>query len=156
LSSLPSLAPERRSAFGAEEILRRIPHGREALLLSSVRLCPPRSVSAEVHLDGAERHFRGHFSDGPVLPGHVLLEMFGQAGALLIHELGFAPNLHVMAGIERFRFRKAIRPPAALSLDVRVRAISRNTVWLSCVASLPSVLALPSAPVAAGTLVVCV
>lgn len=114
-----------------EELLQRVPHGTGALLLDSARLTPGACAVADVTLCGGEAFFHDHYPGWPVLPGHVLLELLGQTGALLVSSLPDVPaGVMLLAGVERMRFVQPVVPPCGLRLIVEVDAVRLGIVRL--------------------------
>ncbi|MDR3637976.1 MAG: hypothetical protein P4L84_29490 [Isosphaeraceae bacterium] len=114
-----------------DEILERIPHGRQALLLDGAELEPRRSVTCDVKLSGDERFFADHYPDMPILPGHILVEMFAQAGAILCAD-DRREGTDLLVSIEAVRFRAPTSPPAALTISAELRTRRLSVVWLDC------------------------
>lgn len=66
-----------------EQILDRIPHGQQCLLIDRAVILSPVRVRAAFDCTGQEFFFSGHYPDEKILPGHIIVEAMGQTGALL-------------------------------------------------------------------------
>lgn len=68
-----------------------------------------------------EPFFAGHFPARPVMPGVLIVEALAQLGAVAL--LAAAENrgkLGLMAGLDRVRFRRMVKPGDTLRLQVEV------------------------------------
>jgi 3-hydroxyacyl-[acyl-carrier-protein] dehydratase len=68
-----------------------------------------------------EPYFRGHFPEQPVMPGVLICEALAQAGALLAHRSRDGvqpPQVGVLTGLDRARFRRPVVPGDQLVLEV--------------------------------------
>ena len=114
----------------AEEVRRILPHRYPFLLIDRAedfvageRITGIKAVSA------AEPYFPGHFPDNPVVPGVLLIEIMGQAGALLSaksYALDYTHNPIMFLGVEKARFRQPVRPGTVLRVPVRLVRVRRN------------------------------
>jgi len=118
------------------EIYAYLPHRYEFMLLDGI-----------CHVDAAARTLvaygnvradgwwaRGHVPGRPIFPGALMLEMAGQATALLA-KLTYEPARDVFiafGGVDDCKFRESVQPPARLYLlsvlgEMRSRRITART-----------------------------
>jgi 3-hydroxyacyl-[acyl-carrier-protein] dehydratase len=112
-----------------DEILRRIPHGEEALLISTARIDGQVAIS-ELCLDGSERYFAGHYPGRPMLPAATLLEMFGQVGAVLTASLELERRPDMLVRVRSFRLLEPTVPPTLLRVAVALEVARDGVVFL--------------------------
>ncbi len=66
-----------------------------------------------------EPFFQGHFPDYPIMPGVLIVEGLAQAAGLLMLESGnMEGKVALFLGIDRFRFKKQVRPGDSLLYTV--------------------------------------
>jgi len=114
-----------------DEILDILPHRYPFLMVDGVTEVSPERVLAYKNVSFNEPHFQGHFPGRPVMPGVLILESLGQAGAILVHQRGGFDSqkqaLHFMS-IGEAKFRNPVRPGDRLELEVEpLRA--GTSVW---------------------------
>ena len=69
-------------SFGIDVILELMPHRYPFLLVDRVTALDPwRSIAAYKNITCNEPQFQGHFPGFPVMPGVMIVEAMGQAGA---------------------------------------------------------------------------
>src|SRR5690606_11069515 len=68
-----------------------------------------------------EYFFQGHFPGNPVLPGVIIVETMAQVGSviLLLRE-DFKGKTPYFAGINKFRFKKVVKPGDTLRIEVEI------------------------------------
>ena len=125
-------------------ILELLPHRYPFLLLDRVTALDPwRSITAYKNVTFNEPQFQGHFPGRPVMPGVMVVEAMGQAGAVLIslsrrqapetvpggvEVPDLASRVAFFAACDKVKFRRPVRPGDRLDLEARlVRFGSR--VW---------------------------
>jgi len=102
-------------------ILAVLPHRHPFLFVD--RLLEFESEKRAVGLKLAsfgEPHFTGHFPGDPVMPGVIQIEALAQVATLLIFLSfdGLEGKRPAFTGIEKARFRLAVRPGDSLRLEV--------------------------------------
>lgn len=104
-----------------EQILAILPHRPPMLMLDGVMEVTPERILAFKEVRADEAHFEGHFPGRPVMPGVLVVEAMGQAGAVLAQQCGGwdpARQDILFMTIERARFRVPVKPGDRLELDV--------------------------------------
>lgn len=125
--------------FDTQRILRILPQRPPFLLIDRVtRIEPRRAATAIKCVTANEPVLAGHFPDNPVLPGVLVLEGLAQ----LTSVLAFAsepwdPEHRVLKylGIDKAKFRRAVRPGDRLTLEIEVTHHRANIWQTSGVAS---------------------
>lgn len=104
-----------------EEIKAIIPHRYPFLLVDQIIEVEENRVVGKKNVTINEPFFEGHFPDYPVMPGVLILEALAQTGAVAI--LGKEENkgkIGFLAGIDKARFRRQVRPGDTLTLEVEI------------------------------------
>jgi len=114
------------------DITRILPHRYPFLLIDRVlALVPKTSIKVLKNVTVNEPFFNGHFPDGPVMPGVLIVEAMAQAGGVLAHqslpEMDPQP-LYYLVGVDEARFRKPVHPGDQLILELSVDRLRRG-MW---------------------------
>ena len=107
--------------LNSEEIKAIIPHRYPFLLVDQILEVEENRVVGKKNVTINEPFFQGHFPDYPVMPGVLILEALAQTGAVAI--LGKEENkgkIGFLAGIDKARFRRQVRPGDVLTLEVEI------------------------------------
>lgn len=107
--------------LNSEEIKTIIPHRYPFLLVDQILEVGENRVVGKKNVTINEPFFQGHFPDYPVMPGVLILEALAQTGAVAI--LGKEENkgkIGFLAGIDKARFRRQVRPGDVLTLEVEI------------------------------------
>ena len=107
--------------LNSEEIKTIIPHRYPFLLVDQILEVEENRVVGKKNVTINEPFFQGHFPDYPVMPGVLILEALAQTGAVAI--LGKEENkgkIGFLAGIDKARFRRQVRPGDVLTLEVEI------------------------------------
>jgi 3-hydroxyacyl-[acyl-carrier-protein] dehydratase len=68
-----------------------------------------------------EDFFNGHFPSYPVMPGVLIVEALAQvSGVVMLTKEGNQGRLGLLAGIDKCRFKKQVRPGDQLRLEVEI------------------------------------
>lgn len=116
------------ATLSQQEIEALIPHRDPMLLLDQVQILSPTVAKGSYYVRGDEFFLQGHYPGNPMVPGNIQSEMLAQLGAVLVnyntsleghpyHNLrnGRTP---LLAGLERVRFKRAVKPGQTLDLEV--------------------------------------
>ena len=106
-----------------QQIMARLPHRYPMLLLDRVlELDPGQRIVALKNVTINEPFFQGHFPGNPIMPGVLIVEAMGQAGAVLAAEsmsLEEQGSLIYFMGMDRVKFRKPVIPGDQLVLEMK-------------------------------------
>ena len=108
-----------------EQIKEIIPHRYPFLLVDKVtEMEEGKRVSGLKNVSANEPFFQGHFPEYAVMPGVLIVEALAQVGAIAV--LGMEGNkgkLGFLAGVDKCRFKRQVRPGDQLKLDVEITRI---------------------------------
>ena len=84
--------------------------------------------------------YRGHFPNNPVMPGVLIIEALAQASGIL----GFVTmdktpeegSIYVLAGVDKVRFRKRVRPGDTIDIYSKVLGEKKGIWKFDCRAEL--------------------
>ena len=114
------------------DIRRMLPHRYPFLLIDRVlEVEVGKRVVAVKNVTVNEPFFQGHFPDGPVMPGVLIVEAMAQAGGVLAHESypDLEPKpLFYLVGVDEARFRRPVYPGDQLRLELVVDRVRRG-MW---------------------------
>ncbi|AHK63740.1 3-hydroxyacyl-[acyl-carrier-protein] dehydratase FabZ [Chlamydia avium] len=111
------------------ELLNLLPHRYPFLLVDRVLSydLEKRSIVAQKNVTINEPFFVGHFPEAPIMPGVLILESLAQAAGVLlglILENDRHKRLALFLGIQKAKFRQAVRPGDVLTLNAEFSLIS--------------------------------
>ena len=118
-------------SFGVTEIMTLIPHRPPFLLVDRVEQWSAwKKLVAYWQISICDPNLGGHFPGQPMVPGVLMIEALNQAAAIL----GFLSNydnqdkgdLFVLAGLDRARFKRMVRPGDTMRLEVGFQLRRRN------------------------------
>lgn len=105
-----------------EQIKQTIPHRYPFLLVDKVtEMEEGKRVVGLKNVSANEPFFQGHFPEYAVMPGVLIIEALAQVGAMAV--LGKEENkgkLGFLAGVDKCRFKKQVRPGDQLQLEVEI------------------------------------
>ncbi|ADG07815.1 3-hydroxyacyl-ACP dehydratase FabZ [Kyrpidia tusciae] len=105
-----------------EQIQQILPHRPPFLLVDCIVEVEPgvRAVGLK-NVTVNEPFFVGHFPQYAVMPGVLIVEALAQTGAVAILSAeAYRGKIGFFAGIDRFRFRRQVRPGDQLRLEVQM------------------------------------
>lgn len=105
-----------------EQIKKIIPHRDPFLLIDSiVEIEKGQRAVGVKYVRGDEPFFKGHFPDYPVMPGVLIVEALAQTGAVaILSQKESRGKIAFFAGIDKFRFKKEVRPGDELRLELEI------------------------------------
>ncbi len=114
--------------LGPREIQAIIPHRWPFLLVDKiVEIEPGKRAVGIKQVSSGEIYFQGHFPDLPIMPAVLTVEALAQVGAIaLMSQPEHKGKVALFAGIDDFRFRKAVFPGDTLRLEVTLDRIRGN------------------------------
>lgn len=121
------------SVMQINDIRKYLPHRYPFLLIDRVLSVEPgKSLIAIKNVTSNEPFFQGHFPQGPIMPGVLILESLAQASGVLIFKTEdiypSEEDWFFLAGIDNARFKKMVRPGDQLRLEVEILR-SRRELW---------------------------
>lgn len=122
-------------AFDIQEIMKLLPHRYPFILIDRIlELTPGEKVIALKNVTINEPFFQGHFPENPIMPGVLIIEAMGQAGAVLVAKfLEREPHgsLIYFMGMDKVKFRKPVTPGDQLIFEVKFLKQRRNVFRIS-------------------------
>jgi 3-hydroxyacyl-[acyl-carrier-protein] dehydratase len=105
-----------------EQIKEILPHREPFLFVDEIlEVLPGEYVIGKKVVREDEVFFKGHFPVYPIFPGVLIVETMAQVSAFIILTLPDKKNLFgYFAGIDKFRFKKVVRPGDVLIVKSRV------------------------------------
>jgi 3-hydroxyacyl-[acyl-carrier-protein] dehydratase len=118
-----------------DDIKKYLPHRYPFLMVDKVidvMNDPADYLKAVKNVTCNEAYFNGHFPRYPVMPGVLILEALAQAAGVLtfVHMKTLPPEdeLYFLAGLDKARFKKTVRPGDQLILEVKILK-KRRDLW---------------------------
>ncbi len=128
-----------------ESIQKLIPHRYPFLLVDLVKQITEEEVGkrigrvilAQKNVTANEPFFTGHFPGNPIMPGVLIVEAIGQAGALCCCGMRGDPAIKSLffAGSKNIRFKKPVLPGDVLDIRLKINRKKSNFYWSEGVAS---------------------
>ena len=114
-----------------EEIMDIIPHRYPFLFVDRVEINEDGiSGIGYKNVTMNEYYFQGHFPGKPVMPGVIIIETMAQVGSvILLSKDDFKGRIPYFAGINKFRFKKVVKPGDQLKVEVNIIKM-RGTVGI--------------------------
>lgn len=110
-----------------KDIQSLIPHRYPFLLIDRVLEIGDNKIVGIKNVSGNEPFFQGHFPGIPIMPGVLIVESLAQLGAVYIKQQPeFKDKLMVLAGLDKFRFRRQVLPGDQLKLEVEFLSMKKN------------------------------
>jgi 3-hydroxyacyl-[acyl-carrier-protein] dehydratase len=103
-----------------------LPHRYPFLLVDKVlEIVPGEKIIAIKNVTINEPFFQGHFPEEPIMPGVLIVEAMAQVSSILANHMNPfrtpVTNQHVLAALDRIKFKRPVVPGDQLQLTVIVR-----------------------------------
>jgi 3-hydroxyacyl-[acyl-carrier-protein] dehydratase len=122
-------------AFDIQDIMKLLPHRYPFIMVDRIlELTPGEKVIALKNVTINEPFFQGHFPENPIMPGVLIIEAMGQAGAVLAAkslELEPHGSLIYFMGMDKVKFRKPVTPGDQLIFEMKFLKQRRNVFRMS-------------------------
>lgn len=107
---------------GIEEITNILPHRYPFLFVDKVEIEEEgKKGIGYKNVTMNEYYFQGHFPEKPVMPGVIIIETMAQVGAvILLSKEEFKGRIPYFAGINKFRFKRVVKPGDTLRMEVKI------------------------------------
>ena len=126
-----------------EDIKKYLPHREPFLFIDEVvSIKNDNEIHCKKLILEEEYFLQGHFPNNPIFPGVIIIEALGQASGILGFSLmNKSPeegSIYVLAGVDKVRFRKRVRPGDNIDLYSKVVSEKRGIWKFDCKAELNS------------------
>ena len=116
-----------------EDIKKYLPHREPFLFVDEVvNIDEENGIHAKKLVSEDEYLLQGHFPDNPIFPGVIIIEALGQASGILgfvkMNKTPEEGSIYVLAGVDKVRFRKRVRPGDNIDLYSKVLGEKRG-IW---------------------------
>ncbi len=105
------------------EIMKSLPHRYPFIMIDRIlEIVPNEKIVVLKNVTINEPFFQGHFPGNPIMPGVLIIEAMGQAGAVLAAESMSREeqgSLIYFMGMDRVKFRKPVIPGDQLVLEMK-------------------------------------
>ena len=124
-----------------DDIKKYLPHREPFLFIDEViNIDENNEIHARKYVSEDEYFLEGHFPDNPIFPGVIIIEALGQASGILgFVKMGKTPeegSIYVLAGVDKVRFRKRVRPGDTIDIYSKVLGEKRGIWKFDCRLSL--------------------
>ena len=124
-----------------EDIKKYLPHREPFLFVDEVvNIDEENGIHAKKFVSEDEYFLQGHFPDNPIFPGVIIIEALGQASGILgfvkMNKTPEEGSIYVLAGVDKVRFRKRVRPGDTIDLYSKVLGEKRGIWKFDCRAEL--------------------
>ena len=124
-----------------DDIKRYLPHREPFLFIDEVvDIKDNEIIHAKKIISEDEYFLEGHFPGNPIFPGVIIIEALGQASGILgfttMNKTPEEGSIYVLAGVDKVRFRKRVRPGDTVDLFSKVVSEKRGIWKFDCRAEL--------------------
>ena len=124
-----------------EDIKKYLPHREPFLFIDEVLdIKENTQIHATKYISNEEYFLQGHFPNNPIFPGVIIIEALGQASGILgfvsMNKTPEQGSIYVLAGVDKVRFRKRVRPGNNIDLYSKVISEKRGIWKFECRAEL--------------------
>ena len=110
-------------AYDILRIMNLLPHRYPFIMIDRIlELIPGEKVVALKNVTINEPFFQGHFPGSPIMPGVLMIEAMGQAGAVLAAESRSGEergSLIYFMGMNKVKFRKPVVPGDQIIFEIK-------------------------------------
>ena len=132
---MKAMEEEMDNVFDIQKIMKLLPHRYPFIMIDRIlELTPGEKVVALKNVTINEPFFQGHFPENPIMPGVLIIEAMGQAGAFLAAKsLDREPHgsLIYFMGIDKVKFRKPVTPGDQLIFEMKFLKKRRKVFKMS-------------------------
>ena len=116
-----------------DDIKKYLPHREPFLFIDEVvDIKDNQIIHAKKIISEDEYFLEGHFPGNPIFPGVIIIEALGQASGILgftiMNKTPEEGSIYVLAGVDKVRFRKRVRPGDTIDLFSKVVNEKRG-IW---------------------------
>ncbi len=124
-----------------EDIKKYLPHREPFLFVDEVLDIKENvEIHATKYISNNDYFLQGHFPNNPIFPGVIIIEALGQASGILgfvsMNKTPEEGSIYVLAGVDKVRFRKRVRPGDNIDLFSKVVGEKRGIWKFECRAEL--------------------
>ena len=124
-----------------DDIKKYLPHREPFLFIDEVvGIDENETIHARKLIKPDEYFLQGHFPGNPIFPGVIIIEALGQASGILgftiMNKTPEEGSIYVLAGVDKVRFRKRVRPGDTIDLFSKVVNEKRGIWKFDCRAEL--------------------
>ena len=124
-----------------DDIKRYLPHREPFLFIDEVvDIKDNEIIHAKKTISEDEYFLEGHFPGNPIFPGVIIIEALGQASGILgftsMNKTPEEGSIYVLAGVDKVRFRRRVRPGDTIDLFSKVVSEKRGIWKFDCRAEL--------------------
>ena len=124
-----------------KDIKKYLPHREPFLFIDEViNIKKNKEIHATKLISEDEYFLKGHFPNNPIFPGVIIIEALGQASGILgfvsMNKTPEEGSIYVLAGVDKVRFRKRVRPGDNIDLICKVVSEKRGIWKFDCRAEL--------------------
>jgi len=126
------------TTYDVQDIMKFLPHRYPFLMIDRIlEIVPGDRVVAIKNVTINEPFFQGHFPENPIMPGVLIIEAMGQAGAVLASSSLPKKNQGAVIyfmGMDKVKFRKPVVPGDQLVLELKILRKRSTTFKMSGIA----------------------
>ena len=124
-----------------DDIKKYLPHREPFLFIDEVMdIDQNNQIHVRKYISPDEYFLDGHFPNNPIFPGVIIIEALGQASGILgfvkMNKTPDEGSIYVLAGVDKVRFRKRVRPGDTLDIYSKVLGEKRGIWKFDCRAEL--------------------